>query len=47
MPPELIATVLACAGIVIGVWKMVDGVRRELRDSKPSTSIQRAEDGTP
>lgn len=31
MTPELIATVLTGAGVLIGVWKMVDGVRRELR----------------
>ncbi len=30
MSPELIGTVLTGAGFLFGVWRMVDGVRREL-----------------
>ena len=30
MSPELIGTVLTGAGVLFGVWRMVDGVRREL-----------------
>lgn len=30
MSPELIATVLTGVGVLIGVWRMVEGVRRDL-----------------
>ena len=30
MSPEVIATILSAIGVLIGVWKMVDGTRREL-----------------
>jgi hypothetical protein len=30
MSPEVIATVLTGAGILVGVWRMVEGVRRDL-----------------
>lgn len=30
MSPELIATVLTGVGVLIGVWRLVEGVRRDL-----------------
>jgi hypothetical protein len=30
MTPDVIATVLTGAGVLLGVWKIVDGARREL-----------------
>lgn len=30
MSPELIATVLTGVGVLIGVWRMVEGVRQDL-----------------
>ena len=30
MSAEVIATILSAVGVLIGVWKMVDGTRREL-----------------
>ena len=30
MSPELIATVLTGIGVLIGVWRLVEGVRRDL-----------------
>ena len=30
MSPELIATVLTGAGVLVGVWRMVEGVRQDL-----------------
>ncbi len=30
MSPELIATVLTGIGVLVGVWRMVEGVRRDL-----------------
>ena len=30
MTPDVIATVLTGVGVLIGVWRMVDGVRRDL-----------------
>ncbi len=40
MSPEVIATILSAIGVLIGVWKIIDGTRREL-----STKID-AEIGT-
>ena len=44
MSPEVIATILSAVGVLIGVWKMVDGTRRELSakiDSEIGTVNQR------
>ena len=44
MSPEVIATILSAVGVLIGVWKMVDGTRRELSakiDSEIGTVSQR------
>ena len=44
MSPEVIATILSAIGVLIGVWKMVDGTRRELSakiDSEIGTVNQR------
>ena len=44
MSPEVIATILSAIGVLIGVWKMVDGTRRELSakiDSAIGTVNQR------
>ena len=30
MSPELIATVMTGVGVLIGVWRLVEGVRRDL-----------------
>ena len=30
MSPEVIATVLTGAGVLVGVWRLVEGVRRDL-----------------
>lgn len=30
MSPEVITTILSAIGVLIGVWKMVDGTRRDL-----------------
>ena len=46
MSPEVIATILSAIGVLIGVWKMVDGTRRELSakiDSEIETVNQRIE----
>ena len=30
MSPEVITTVLTGAGVLVGVWRLVEGVRRDL-----------------
>ncbi len=34
MSPEVIATVLTGAGVLLGVWRMVESVRRELHETR-------------
>lgn len=44
MSPEVIATILSAIGVLIGVWKMLDGTRRDLSakiDSEIGTVNQR------
>ena len=44
MSPEVIATILSTIGVLIGVWKMVDGTRSALSakiDSEIGTVNQR------
>ena len=46
MSPELIATVLTGAGVLMGVWRLVEAVRRDLTaqiagvDNKLSAAIR-------
>ena len=34
MSPEVIATVLTGAGVLLGVWRMVESVRREVHETR-------------
>ncbi len=34
MSPEVIATLLTGAGVLLGVWRMVESVRRELHETR-------------